>query len=257
MNKIKLLTVTLLFVLFSYTQVLAQETITLGSGEWSPYFSEKLMYYGVTSRVVSEAFASEGFDVKYAFRPWKRSMEEAKKGKWVGTPGWSKNDERQKDFYYSEPIAQEENVFFYVKGTGFKWDNIGDLAKYKIGAIKGYSYGEEIDSADKNGSIKVQRIGEELANFKKLLAGRVDVVLNNLDTGYNTILKNLSPEEAARITHHTKTVNSRPLYLLISKKADNSEALRDSFNKGLAKLKEGGQYEQYHEESRQGEYKEK
>ena len=53
--------------------------VVIANGEWNPYFSENLRYYGVVSRIVKEAFESEGIEVEYVFRPWKRGMEDAKK----------------------------------------------------------------------------------------------------------------------------------------------------------------------------------
>ena len=51
-----------------------KETIRLGSGEWPPYTSEKLMHEGVASLLIKEAFALEGVDVTFEYYPWKRTM---------------------------------------------------------------------------------------------------------------------------------------------------------------------------------------
>ena len=48
----------------------AKKTITITNGEWDPLFSKNLKHYGVTSHIVTEAFALEGYKVKYSFYPW-------------------------------------------------------------------------------------------------------------------------------------------------------------------------------------------
>jgi len=66
----------------------AGETIRLSNGEFLPYLSEDLKYYGVLSRIVSEAFALEDIEVKYWFFPWGRAIAVAENGAWDGSLGW-------------------------------------------------------------------------------------------------------------------------------------------------------------------------
>jgi polar amino acid transport system substrate-binding protein len=63
-----------------------------------------LPYFGLASRVVTEAFAAEGVTVEYGYFPWARSFMLAQTGEWDGTLIWTKSAEREKDFYYSEPL---------------------------------------------------------------------------------------------------------------------------------------------------------
>ncbi len=54
-----LLSVSVLYLAVSSSSV-AEETIRLTNGEWPPYLSKNLKYYGISSRIVTEAFALEG-----------------------------------------------------------------------------------------------------------------------------------------------------------------------------------------------------
>ncbi|MBF0233705.1 MAG: hypothetical protein HQK65_11810 [Desulfamplus sp.] len=63
----------------------AKEIIRLTNGEWPPYLHKELKYYGVASRIVTEAFALEGITVEYDFFPWGRAYEYAKSGEWNGS----------------------------------------------------------------------------------------------------------------------------------------------------------------------------
>lgn len=77
----------------------AEETVRLTNGEWAPYFSEKLKYYGIGSRIVTEAFSLEGIRVIYGFYPWKRALKLAEAGEWDGAVGWETNPDREPYFY--------------------------------------------------------------------------------------------------------------------------------------------------------------
>ena len=131
---------------------------------------------------------------------------------------------------------------------------ISDLKNYTLGGTDGYSYGVEFDKAINEGQITVERTTEDSQNFLKLLAGRVDLVLCEINVGYDIIDK-LSSEDADKITNAPKSVNAEPLYLLLSKKVEGNDELIEAFNQGLKGLSESGKLDQYWEESRKGDYK--
>ncbi len=226
------------------------EKITLANGEWAPYLSKGLKHSGYMSHIVSEAFAEEGIEVEYVFLPWKRGFEDAKSGKFEGTLIWGYNDERAKDFLYSDTVARLGTSLFHMKGKALEWDKPEDLAKYKMGGVIGYAYG--IEELEKQGVLKVDRIGKDVGNYKKLAAGRLDVVLEDTEVGHETLNKmNLTD----KITADAKTLKSRDYSVIFSKKSPNAQRLLDAFNRGLKKLQDDGRYQKYLDASRRGEYK--
>ena len=58
----------LLFALLLPLAATANE-VRLTNGEWSPYLGQNLPRHGVASRIVEEAFALEGFRVRWEFYP--------------------------------------------------------------------------------------------------------------------------------------------------------------------------------------------
>ena len=155
-----------------------EETIRLASGEWAPYISESLPYYGVASRIVTEAFALKGVKVTYGFHPWKRSHTYADSGEWDGTVVWFDTPERRKIVYISDPVIEVKYVFFHLKSYSFSWTSIDDLKDIKIGATLGYHYGEAFQQAEKAHVINVHRVPKDEQNFKKLLRGRIQIFPN-------------------------------------------------------------------------------
>ncbi len=245
----------LVFLLCFVRNGFAEETIILTNGEWPPYMSEHLKHHGVVSRIVSEAFALEGVKVEYAFFPWKRAFALAKTGKFDGSVVWWKTPEREKDFYFSDPVLDVQYVFFHLRSNRFDWKTTADLKGVEIGATQGYNYGESFQNAEKNGEIIVQRVPMDELNFKKLLKRKIDIFPVDVEVGY-TMLKNIfPPEEVGLFTHHPTPVRSDPHHLILSKKNEKNRELVVLFNKGLKRLKESERIFQYLAESRRGDYR--
>jgi polar amino acid transport system substrate-binding protein len=232
-------------------------TVTLANGEWAPFFSENLKYYGVVSRIVKDAFAQEGIKVKYVFRPWKRGLQEAVMGKWNGTVGWLKTEDRLKQFYFSEPIMRPTPIFFQRKDNPIKWETMSDLQGVKIGTSTGYYYGKEFAKAESEKKLSVIRSVEPILNLKMLIGRRIDLAAVEREVGLNLLKTRFTPEESAQIEPQEKIFHSDDAYLLLSKKSKNSRQLIETFNRGLNKLAINGKIILYWEESRQGLYNQK
>lgn len=230
------------------------KTVRLTNGEWQPFMSEEVPHHGFASHIVTEAFANVGVEVEYGFFPWARSYKLAKDGTWDGAAVWWDTEERREQFYFTEAVAPSTTVFFYLRDRGFDWESYEDLSDVRISATLEYSYGQAFDEAEAAGTIKTNRAPNDETNLKKLLKGRVDVFPGELMVTYAQIRDTFPEEDAVRFTHHEKPVNDQPLYLLLSKKVDGNEDLRDLFNEGLRQLKESGRYDQIIADALAGKY---
>lgn len=230
-------------------------TVKITSSEWPPYLSKDLEDGGIALQVIKEAFAYEGIDVEYGWYPPKRSYRIALKGTdWDGTAVWTKNDARENDFYFSDALFTLQDVFFHRKDYPFKWETYKDLKEISIGATLGYYYGEAFKKAEEDGSISVQRIASDENNFKKLLAGRIQVFPQALDVGYYLLQKNFSKQQILQITHHPKVIKDFVFYLILTKKNPINKKNIEKFNKGLKRLRKSGAYDTFFEKSRKRQY---
>jgi len=232
----------------------AKETVRITNGEWSPYLSKDLKYHGVGSRIVTDAFASVGIEVEYGFFIWQRSFNQAKAGRWDGTLLWTRNAEREKVFYYSDPVIYEQYVFFHLKSFAFDWQSIDDLKGINIGGVVGYNYGIPFNKAEKEGRIKVRRISKDELNLIKLSKGKISIFPHALDVGYYQIKKFFSKADAALFTHHPRPTIATSFHLLLSKKIKTNANRIKLFNEGLKQLQKDKKIEQYYQESRAGRY---
>ncbi len=215
-----------------------KETIRLTTGPWMPFTGEYLPHYGSSARIVAEAFASEGVRVEYIFRPWKRAFVEAREGEFDGSILWRRTPERERDFYYSAPVIIADIVFFHLKKFPFAWDSLEDLKKKKIqiGLVRGFEYEDEFDKAVKAGELASEDVTTQEQNLRMLLFERINITPIIRESGYATISREFSSEEAALFTHHPVPLAKHTLHLLLSKKSGKNQKMLELFNRGLQRL---------------------
>ena len=237
MNKI------LFFLYFATTCLrLSAETIVIGSGDWPPYMNEKDKNQGIAIQIIKESFARQGIEAKFVFLPWARSFEDAKNGKIDASGVWLKNAEREKDFYYSDAVINEQHGLFYLKEIKFNWNQVSDLKKYIFGGLENFSYGLDIDQAIVKGDIKIERVKDDNTNFKKILAKRIGLYPQEINVGKHILNRDFKKDEVKAIVSHPKLINVNPSYLIFSKKNKNSLILVRRFNLGLKDLIVSGRY---------------
>ncbi|AIW16110.1 ABC transporter substrate-binding protein [Vibrio tubiashii] len=241
--------IALIFAL-SVSHISYANTVKLANGEWAPYQSKSLKEGGFITQIVREAFEAEGYTVEFDYMPWKRGFEEAKAGNYDGSLIWSKNPDREQHFLYSNPVITLSTALFQQTSKPVTWSNREDLSSLKIGGVTGYAYG--IEDLEKAGTVKIQRIASAENNYKKLKAGRLDVVLEDMDVGMETVTK-LGLTGA--IEPNAKMLTERDYFVIISKNSPRNQELLDAFNRGLAKLEAEGKLEQYRQASIEGKYK--
>jgi len=242
----------LLVILTVPAQAFAGQKIRISTGEWPPYISKSLKHKGVVAHIVTEAFAVEDTKVDYRFYPWKRAMRVAKKGTFQASIIWGITPEREKDFYYSDPVMSKKLVFFHLKEFPFDWKNLDDLKGIPTGGTNGYWYKKLLEE---KGKLAVQWVPSDEMNLKKILKGRIKIVPIELGAGYAMIQKGFTPEQQQLFTHHPKPLKKRQYnYLIVSKQIKDGRSLIKSFNKGLKHLQKSGKFDQYYAASQRGEY---
>lgn len=247
----------LIGVLWIWTSIplaFAGETLRIVMGNWPPYISSNHKNYGVLPDIVSEAFASEGVQVEYKIYPWARAYNGARSGSFDGSIIWFKKPEREKDFVFSEPVLITKQALFHLKSYTFDWKTLDDLKTIRLGALNALFVTKEFESMEKSQELSIKRSPYFGMIFRQLLAGRIQVLINDLETGYGIVGQEFPPGEASLITHHPQFIKESPQHLMLSKKYAKRDIMLKRFNRGLKKLRESGKYEQMFAASRRGKY---
>ncbi len=237
------------------------ETITIASNEnASPGWSAYSEHHGYILHIAAEAFALVGIRVEMDwYSSWKRAFEQAKNNEADSTCCWFFVADREEDFYYSDPVTEETQVFFHLKSFKFDWETVDDLEGLRIGGNTGFHYGDVLDEAERAGRISMDRARSYEQNLKKLLAGRIQIYPAAAITAYDHLESTYSPGTRALFTYHRKPLLRKQLHLLLPKKMNKDRARRvlTQFNEGLRRIGENGTYDRIMKNAEAGVYRKK
>ena len=223
------------------------EGLRLVTGELPPYATHERSDDGIALDIVRRAFANAGISVNYTFKPWTRSLEEARAGQWDGTAYWGKNPVRDVGFLISDNVLTEEWLFLYRQRTdgskAFDWDTLSDLKGQRIAAVQSYTYTPEFWEMQKAGTLRVELAQDDLGNLRRLVAGRIDVVVIERNVACYLMTANFKPSEVADLRAHPKLLTDKfTTHLMLSEKLPQSAERMKAFNRGLALLKKSKDY---------------
>ncbi len=81
----------------------------------------------------------------------------------------------------------QKKIIVITRNDSEKITEVSQLEGLRVGAVAGYSYGNEIV---KNEKIKIEYVKNDDINVKKLLAGRLDVIVGDAHSTVNAIKQN-------------------------------------------------------------------
>jgi polar amino acid transport system substrate-binding protein len=233
----------LLFVVASHSANSA-ETIRITTGQWPPYLDKERPDDGFLAQIIREAFASEDIRVEFSFFPWSRALALVKSREYQASAVWSCTTERKREFLYSAPILPYQYVFYHRQEMPFDWDALSELRGMTIGLTQDYSYGETLSGAIDSGLISADVTTSDIANFRKLLLGRIDLFPMDPVVGEAMIANHLGPEARAQLDFHPRPLRSALYHLPFSRDDPEAGRLKRAFNRGLANLRESGRYQE-------------
>ena len=220
----------------------AEMTLIIATGENPPYVSERPEESFLTD-IFLEVAKEMGVMFDFQFMPWKRceaSVEELKA--WGAIP-YISTPERQKKFYFSEELFYRQSKFFAYSPDGrhqqIPYAALSDLKGYKIGGVLGYYYEQPFLEA----GLDVDFVPTEEQNFRKLNAGRVDLIPADEVLGWHLIKTLFPPKEAGNFFTLEKPLNESGIFLITSKRYPDAQNLLANFNSALRKIKENGVYQ--------------
>lgn len=192
------------------------------------------------------AKALEGrYQVDYALMPWTRALQAVDRGDRdvliATTPGTTPG------LLMSQALGIDRTCFFVLSTSQWQYRKLADLKQQRIGVIQDYKY-------DNNGPIdllisRFRKTRDPLlelsqgddalgTNFRKLLAGRMDVVLENELVGAYTV-------QAMRLTTAIKSAGCDQnqigtVHVAMSAKSPYAQAVLSQIDTGVRQLRDSG-----------------
>lgn len=236
----------LVFALFSiYRSPLestARETLVISTGAWPPYTGEALASNGAVTAIVSQVFQQAGISPEYLFTRWDDALDralnnESNNGVRASFP-WFYTHEREKNFYFSESIAELQHSFYVnPHNTEGLPKNESDLSKFYLLRIGGYDVPDSIRKIIKGTYKKDGKeiIKADTTSALTYLANTEDpIFVLEASRVVNELLVREKDLYEANITEaFTQDI---PVYLLASKRNPYNFKFIRQFNSALADL---------------------
>lgn len=230
-----------LAISFCFTALQAKE-VSIATLNWEPYIGESLPNKGYVAEVIKAAFAVNGHEVDLEILPWARVIKMAE-NQAVNAYGPEYYSEDLKENYYlSNPFPGGPLVFFKRKDSNISYKTLNDLSSYKIGVVRGYVNTTTFDNAS---FLQKEESVNDITNFKKLIAGRIDLVVADKYVGLYLIKQKL-PESILKIELLSPPLEEKKLYLCFPKEIPQSKQLRDDFNEGLSLIRINGKLNEFY-----------
>ena len=239
MRSMKIAAVAVMSLFLSLT-VAGAESITIITGEWAPYMSEKLPGGGPVNELVQAAFKAAGVEAKFKYVPWKRALQAIKTGKTVASSSWTFSEDRKVYAAASEPLMEQGEVFIFMKDRlpGFDYTGLAGLKKHKVAALSGYRH----ESLFKDAGLNPDVSKDTETAVKKLYGGRVDLMCEDRVVALTTI-RRLYPGQEDKFGFSKTPRSVDFLHLLFSRKHPEMGKYLEKFNAGLSRIKEDGTYQ--------------
>ena len=217
--------------------------ITLVADEWPPFngkpCSQKEGYLVDVARAV---FEEQGYQVVYQLVPWARAINMTRLGQADGAIGASRTD--APDFIFpEEELARNKLAFYTRKGDPWRFAGPSSVEGVTLGTIAGYDYRPwllDYIAANQDNARKVQILhGNEplQRNITKLLAGRIDVVVDN-EAAILSVASELGVLEQISCAGYGDETSF--IYIAFSPAKPESPAVAALLPRGIAAMREDG-----------------
>ncbi len=236
MKNIKNLFLIFILITLSLATHAAEKVISLTSNEFPPYHAESLMNQGPVTELIIAAYKSVGYRVEVAYFPWARGEYLASKGeKYQGVLSMWYTKEREKRYFYSDAYMDNEIGFYKYKSNIMQYTSYDALKKYTIGTVIAYANPPGFDAA----MLNVKPVVTDELNIAKLCNERIDLVLiDRLMAEHLISTKNKGCQHI--IDWMLPAIETKPMYLGISRNVKDGLKKVNAFNRGLKIIKKDG-----------------
>jgi len=214
----------------------ADRSVHVATLNWEPYIGERLDANGFGAAILREAFRRAGYETTFTFMPWVRALKEAEIGKYDAVGFAYHSTEREKKYIFSAAYAESVLGFAKLRKSDVKFATLQDLAPYRIGVVRGFVNTPEFDALE---SLHKEAVKNELMNLKKLVNGRVDLILIDKFIMRHLMRKHF-PGQIDAVEFLDPPLAVHPLYLMFSRKHTYSETRVRAFNAAIEAMQRDG-----------------
>jgi polar amino acid transport system substrate-binding protein len=225
----------------------AEKPVLIMVGDnWCPYnCAPEAVHRGYMIDILERVLGPH-YTLTYKLAPWTRAIHMVETGEaqlLIATPAIT-----EQKVVASVPLGVDKSCFFVRRGNSWRFARLGDLKAVRLGVVQDYNYDDNgpLDTLiagyrkSKDPRLEIA-VGENAleSNFRKLEAGRMDVVVENENVGRYMIqelkLKD-SIDFASCATHHVATT-----HVAVSSRRPDAKQILAIINNGLHELRRTGE----------------
>lgn len=209
-------------------------------GDWGPFADEDLPDNGMASAIAREVFETPGREVKVVFHPWERAYSEAKEGLFQAAFPYAYNEERARDFLFTEPLFSTTQRLFAARNHTESEAAFTGSARPSICLPRGYNQ-TLVARLFQETDFVIERPREMVHCLRMALLGRVDFVLVSEAVGWYIIDSQPELERDDFLMMRWRHENT--VHIMIPKALDNAESLLEDANARIQQMKADGTME--------------
>jgi polar amino acid transport system substrate-binding protein len=197
---------------------------------------------GMALEIMEELNKRIGLDARIVLMPWSRALKMVRHGKADGLPFLLATDERRFYLKFTGPVLESGDavLFNYKEMPDFSWSGFESLEGLTVGMIRGYAYDEQLLVSVREHAGRIEYSEHSEANIRKLHAGRVDVVIENVIVARAVLLD--QPGWRQDISIHDELLTHFKWHMGISRKSPLVQRI-DEINAALAEMRRDGTLE--------------
>ena len=242
---IGLITISAVFVCNIGVSNSASNVITVRADIWAPYNDDPASGLpGSMVEIIKTIYKRAGYEIDYQIMPWTRSIMAVEKGTYDAIIGAT--TECPDCITPRESIGEMTSHFYVKTGNSWRYTGPDSLKTVSVGVIADYAYTEAFDAyveANQGDAKKVDVMhGDEplQKNIKKLLAGRLDAIVEN-PLVFQWTLGGMGLKESDFGDAGAVENSKLELFMKFSPQKDTSQTYADIFDKGMAELRASGE----------------
>ena len=206
---------------------------------WPPFTPAKdgLVNEGLSYALVTEVARRAGFAATLELFPQKRMEQMVRAGERDGITVISRNADREGYLVFSEPLFAKQAYFYHRKGFKFDWNSFADLKGLRIGVVRGHNLGDDFAAAVVKHGLILDEASNVESNFRKLMAGRIDVLMANHWSAVSLLAQK---EFRGEIIAADKPYFNKSYHVGLSQKSDTALAKLPRINEAIRAMKQDG-----------------
>lgn len=229
--------VPLLLFLFKATH--ASDPLPLVTGEYPPYAGVQLPEKGISTILAKSIFKAAGFpEITIEWQPWQRGYAAAKAGRFAASFPYFWDEEREKDFIYSEPLHIYDRAYFATNGNLDALE--GHWRGLRLCVPLGWTI-EPFKEVVEEFEMEMLRPAALESCLRMLESKRADLIVDDELVIAHELKKTFGTTEGFSASSFKK--QEEKSFIIISRKWPQAKELEKKINAALIELHASGEYD--------------